>query len=367
MVVGDLSRPVGAPASDGPYSSAARHGRRRRRRSRGRYLGRDERRAGRALPGLGAPAVRREQEGDLAADRKAEAGAAIAEAGGAVGLLNVLEDQLLLVLENADAGVDGADARIAIGVLEHRMVGVLHPLNAVVTPRVDVDRNGGLRIVLEQVEQHEAVDVRQAEIERDGVRLQLAAPAASVPAPAAVETTPFKPASRAMSSRMAAKVGSSSTIGTKGLVAQAVAIVARPRARTRSADGTRAPLFVVARGRAADRRGRGARRLERARTGVKVEPSPGGSSAPAVRRRAARAISRLMERPRPVPPYLRLVVPSACWNASKISFCLSCGMPMPVSVTEMAIALVAVRSTGWLGLQPLVAPADRQRDARLAR
>ena len=27
-----------------------------------------------------------------------------------------------------------------------------------------------------------------------------------------------------------------------------------------------------------------------------------------------RAISRLIERPRPVPPYLRLVVPSACWK-----------------------------------------------------
>src|SRR5690606_21146804 len=31
------------------------------------------------------------------------------------------------------------------------------------------------------------------------------------------------------------------------------------------------------------------------------------------------AICRQIESPRPVPPYLRLVVPSACWNASKIS------------------------------------------------
>ena len=50
------------------------------------------------------------------------------------------------------------------------------------------------------------------------------------------------------------------------------------------------------------------------------------------------AISRLIDRPRPVPPYLRLVVPSACWNASKISRCLSSGMPMPVSVTSISIA-----------------------------
>ena len=38
-----------------------------------------------------------------------------------------------------------------------------------------------------------------------------------------------------------------------------------------------------------------------------------------------RAISRLIDSPRPVPPYLRLVVPSACWNASKMSCCLSRG------------------------------------------
>jgi hypothetical protein len=52
---------------------------------------------------------------------------------------------------------------------------------------------------------------------------------------------------------------------------------------------------------------------------------------------------------------LRLVVPSACWNASKISFCLSLGMPMPVSVTSIAIACAAPRSTGWLVLHPEVA------------
>ena len=49
---------------------------------------------------------------------------------------------------------------------------------------------------------------------------------------------------------------------------------------------------------------------------------------------SSRAISRLIARPSPVPPYLRLVLPSACWNASKMICCLSGGMPMPVSVTE---------------------------------
>ncbi len=61
---------------------------------------------------------------------------------------------------------------------------------------------------------------------------------------------------------------------------------------------------------------------------------------------SSRARSRLMDRPRPVPPYRRLVVPSACWNASKISESLSSEMPIPVSVTEKAITRRAVASAG---------------------
>ena len=41
-----------------------------------------------------------------------------------------------------------------------------------------------------------------------------------------------------------------------------------------------------------------------------------------------------MASPSPVPPYLRLVDASACWNASKMIFCFSSGMPMPVSETS---------------------------------
>ena len=41
------------------------------------------------------------------------------------------------------------------------------------------------------------------------------------------------------------------------------------------------------------------------------------------RRRAGSTSSRLIARPRPVPPYLRLVLASACWNASKMIFCFS--------------------------------------------
>ena len=46
-----------------------------------------------------------------------------------------------------------------------------------------------------------------------------------------------------------------------------------------------------------------------------------------------RAISRLIESPRPVPPKRRLVVPSACWKASKMRLRRSSAMPIPVSVT----------------------------------
>ena len=51
-----------------------------------------------------------------------------------------------------------------------------------------------------------------------------------------------------------------------------------------------------------------------------------------------------MDSPRPVPPYLRLVVPSACWNASKMTASFSAGMPMPVSSTANAMMPGAFRS-----------------------
>ena len=67
-----------------------------------------------------------------------------------------------------------------------------------------------------------------------------------------------------------------------------------------------------------------------------------GAALPGVLRRwisppSSEASSRLMARPRPVPPYLRLVEASACWNASKMMRCLSSGMPMPVSATSKAM------------------------------
>ena len=71
------------------------------------------------------------------------------------------------------------------------------------------------------------------------------------------------------------------------------------------------------------------------------------------------ASSRLMARPRPVPPYLREVPASACWKASKMSRCFSGAMPMPVSSTAKATTCWAWLSTGWSGLQPSVARSTR--------
>src|SRR5487761_1247203 len=47
--------------------------------------------------------------------------------------------------------------------------------------------------------------------------------------------------------------------------------------------------------------------------------------------------SRQIDRPRPVPPYLRLVVPSAWANAPNTDCCFFVGMPMPVSATLNAM------------------------------
>ena len=77
--------------------------------------------------------------------------------------------------------------------------------------------------------------------------------------------------------------------------------------------------------------------------------------------------SRLIARPSPVPPYLRLVLPSACWNASKMICCLSGEMPMPVSATEIAITSLARFRASFCGFQPNIGGLDRQYDAALMR
>ncbi len=68
---------------------------------------------------------------------------------------------------------------------------------------------------------------------------------------------------------------------------------------------------------------------------MKVEPLP-GSLTSWISPPSRAASSREIERPSPVPPYLRRSPESACWKASKMMRCLSAGMPMPVSVTLIA-------------------------------
>jgi hypothetical protein len=68
---------------------------------------------------------------------------------------------------------------------------------------------------------------------------------------------------------------------------------------------------------------------------VKVLPRPGALSR-VTSPPSSRARSREIERPRPVPPYFRFVVPSAWRKASKITSCCSGAIPIPVSSTSKA-------------------------------
>src|SRR5205085_9666039 len=61
------------------------------------------------------PDLAAEQLGQLAADRKAEAGAAVLPRRGAVGLLERLEDDLLLVLRDADPGIAHREGKHVAG------------------------------------------------------------------------------------------------------------------------------------------------------------------------------------------------------------------------------------------------------------
>ncbi|MNF99744.1 hypothetical protein D3C84_826570 [compost metagenome] len=51
---------------------------------------------------------------------------------------------------------------------------------------------------------------------------------------------------------------------------------------------------------------------------------------------------RLIDNPKPVPPYLRLVEPSACWKASNMMFCFSLEIPIPVSEISKATTASAL-------------------------
>ncbi len=91
---------------------------------------------------------------------------------------------------------------------------------------------------------------------------------------------------------------------------------------------------------------------------MKVLPSP-GTLVKRISPPRRRAISRLMARPRPVPPYLRLVLPSACWKASKMICCFSGEIPIPVSVTETARTERARFKDSIWGPQPSLTGSTR--------
>ena len=61
-----------------------------------------------------------------------------------------------------------------------------------------------------------------------------------------------------------------------------------------------------------------------------------------------------------MPPYLRLVLASACWNASKMIFCFSGGMPMPVSDTSNAT------TAGALSQHRMIRRSSRRSPAMIA-
>ena len=71
----------------------------------------------------GQPDLAAEQHGQLAADRQAQAGAAVLARGAGVGLLEGLEDQPLLLRRDADAGVLDREGDHLLRLAEHRMVG----------------------------------------------------------------------------------------------------------------------------------------------------------------------------------------------------------------------------------------------------
>src|SRR6185312_4864962 len=87
-----------------------------------------------------------EQARDLAADRQAEAGAAVLAAGRAVGLLERLEDELLLVARNADAGVAHLERHDALGAIERAAGELARRLR-----RMNRERDAALRRELEGV------------------------------------------------------------------------------------------------------------------------------------------------------------------------------------------------------------------------
>ena len=89
-----------------------------------------------------------EQVGKLAADRQAQAGAAVLAAGAGVGLLEGLEDDLLLLGRDADAGVRDLEGDDRRRLAEDRMIGA----PAAVAPRTMRSRTPPCSVNLKALE-----------------------------------------------------------------------------------------------------------------------------------------------------------------------------------------------------------------------
>ena len=136
-----------------------------------------------------------------------------------------------------------------------------------------MDRDmAGLGIMLEQVEQDEAVDVRQAEVERDRRRLQLARHGEGAGPGDRYDALQIGLMRGIEQDRCEGRIILDDQ--HKRAFAEVVAVVVDLKAR-RKRGGDDGAAIVVARRRARNARRRPRRRLPTAHTGVKVEPSPG--------------------------------------------------------------------------------------------
>ena len=94
-----------------------------------------------------------EQIGELAADGETEAGTAVLAAGAGIGLLEGLEDDLLLLRRNADAGVGHFEGHHRRRLAQHR-VSALQPPSAAATLSLYAALGGEFEGVRQQVLEH---------------------------------------------------------------------------------------------------------------------------------------------------------------------------------------------------------------------
>ena len=236
------------------------------------------------------------------------------------------------------------------------------PLLAVLVHAQDLHRDvARLERALELAEHVPAQHVGQEDVERHGDRLVLQR-----------EVERLRAARRDQRLEAGGVRGIDQDAGVVGIVLDDQQGTARPAGCCggRRGTGRRGARAAATCGSGAAARQRLAQRRARAGVHGRQEEREGAADARraaqgAARRPAACASSRLMARPRPVPPYLRLVLASACWKASNTIFCFSTGMPTPVSVTSKATTELAWLSAMLSERQPVCAGSDAQPHAAL--